>query len=169
MKLVLFLTLASLSIFGSFYYNSKKDKSDVPEYIKAKSANSGCVIVSKSGEFLMVKNAKTGKFSMPGGTMESGENAIATAERETLEEIGIKVEVVSLVKEMENGFILFLCKIDDSQKEINHEHKFKDEISGNSWINIAKVSKSELRFPDEYLEIYKMFESGNFDKYVETN
>ncbi|CAG9822552.1 unnamed protein product [Phaedon cochleariae] len=59
-----------------------------------------CVIVNDSDEVLMMQEAKkscAGKWYLPAGHMEKGENIITACEREVLEETGLKVHCTTLL------------------------------------------------------------------------
>lgn len=55
------------------------------------------VWVEHLGKVLMIERSDSGKWSLPGGTMEYGESLEVCATREVLEETGIAVEVVGMV------------------------------------------------------------------------
>lgn len=60
----------------------------------------GCAVVIFDGsreKILLTRRSDNGKWCLPGGRMEAGESAAETAERETLEETGLKVTVTKLV------------------------------------------------------------------------
>ncbi|GAA0934444.1 NUDIX domain-containing protein [Pseudonocardia zijingensis] len=50
-----------------------------------------------AGRLLLVRRCDDGTWELPGGQVEVGENAIATAVRETAEETGVDVRVTGLV------------------------------------------------------------------------
>ncbi|MER6216417.1 NUDIX domain-containing protein [Streptomyces sp. NPDC001674] len=54
-------------------------------------------VVNDADEILMERRSDNGRWGMPGGVQEIGENIAATVVREVLEETGISVEVVGLV------------------------------------------------------------------------
>ncbi|KAJ8961486.1 hypothetical protein NQ318_014734 [Aromia moschata] len=59
-----------------------------------------CVVINEYGEVLMMQEAKkscAGKWYLPAGRIEKGENIIAAAEREVLEETGLKIECTTLL------------------------------------------------------------------------
>ncbi|MCL2372828.1 MAG: NUDIX hydrolase [Defluviitaleaceae bacterium] len=53
------------------------------------------LVFNDSGQFLMVKHKKLGKWLPPGGHVNSGEYPCQAAAREVLEETGVQVEVIS--------------------------------------------------------------------------
>ncbi|KAJ8965619.1 hypothetical protein NQ314_004011 [Rhamnusium bicolor] len=59
-----------------------------------------CVILNEYNEVLMIQEAKkncAGKWYLPAGHIEKGENIIAAGEREVLEETGLKMECTTLL------------------------------------------------------------------------
>ncbi|WP_327168799.1 NUDIX domain-containing protein [Streptomyces subrutilus] len=54
-------------------------------------------VVNDSDEILLERRSDNGRWGMPGGVQEIGENIAGTVVREVLEETGISVEVVGLV------------------------------------------------------------------------
>lgn len=107
------------------------------------------VIQNKKGEILMLRRAKQpqkGKWAFPGGKLQAGETIQQAAERETLEEIGIKIKFdkvigyfPSLVYKKENlsfhtNLVPVLATIEeDSEITIEKEHD-KYEFVGLSKI-----------------------------------
>jgi 8-oxo-dGTP diphosphatase len=60
----------------------------------------GAVIVNDSGEILLLKRMKDpekGYWSIPGGTVEFGETIEETIIREVFEEIGVTIEIITLL------------------------------------------------------------------------
>ncbi|HLU58078.1 MAG TPA: NUDIX domain-containing protein [Pseudonocardia sp.] len=49
------------------------------------------------GRLLLVRRCDSGAWELPGGRVEVGEDAVATAVRETAEEAGVKVRITGLV------------------------------------------------------------------------
>ncbi|MGW1517556.1 NUDIX domain-containing protein [Streptomyces sp. NPDC002287] len=54
-------------------------------------------VVNDQGDVLLERRSDNGRWGMPGGVQEFGENISGTVVREVLEETGIRVEVVGLV------------------------------------------------------------------------
>ncbi|MFI8913555.1 NUDIX domain-containing protein [Streptomyces sp. NPDC053513] len=54
-------------------------------------------VVNDVGEVLLERRSDNGRWGMPGGVQEIGENIAGTVVREVLEETGIQVKVVGLV------------------------------------------------------------------------
>ncbi|MEW2136226.1 NUDIX domain-containing protein [Streptomyces sp. NPDC005409] len=54
-------------------------------------------VLNDAGEVLLERRSDNGRWGMPGGVQEIGENIAGTVVREVLEETGIHVEVTGLV------------------------------------------------------------------------
>ena len=54
-------------------------------------------VMNDAGEVLLERRSDNGRWGMPGGVQEIGENITATVLREVKEETGIDVEVIGLV------------------------------------------------------------------------
>ncbi|MFE6484100.1 NUDIX domain-containing protein [Streptomyces sp. NPDC057757] len=54
-------------------------------------------VVNDAGDVLLERRSDNGRWGMPGGVQEVGENITSTVVREVLEETGVRVEVVGLV------------------------------------------------------------------------
>lgn len=70
--------------------------------------NAGCMVIHEQ-RVLMVQQRITGKWSLPGGTAETGERAACTAQRETMEETGLVVSLQHKIVTLQNGFHLYRC------------------------------------------------------------
>lgn len=73
-------------------------------------ANAGCFIRGEKG-ILFVRDAWSGKWSLPGGTSEPGESPSQTALREVFEETQWKVFPQNRLAALENGFQIFHCQV----------------------------------------------------------
>lgn len=163
MKKISILIAILISVFCANFFYTSKSKSKFVKYDAKKPANAGCVIFDKNYRILFSIMSKDGKIAIPGGTSEVGESAMETAKRETFEEIGTSVEVFNPIKISENGFVYFLCKLNG---KVDHGHKFLEEISGNKWFDFNLEDDSSLRFKDEYLEIFNIIKTNDFEEYV---
>lgn len=59
--------------------------------------SAGAYVTDAEGRVLLIQRSDNGNWSLPGGAMDPGESLRACAERETLEETGIVVEVTGVV------------------------------------------------------------------------
>ena len=87
------------------------------------------------------------KWQIPGGSLEFGEKIYETLDREVMEELGIKVEVISPVPYIDTDifttrqivFITYLCKlVDDSEIILN------EEATDYRWFSIKDLDKIEV-------------------------
>lgn len=65
------------------------------------------VICIRDGEVLLIRRGKPprhGEWSLPGGRIEPGERVVEAAERELLEETGIKARIIGLVDVVDGLF-----------------------------------------------------------------
>lgn len=124
------------------------------------SANAGCMIRLED-RLLMVMDFWSDRWSLPGGTTESGETPEETAARETLEETGIDVEVGPLLNVAKNGFHIFACKAESIPTrggKIYPLLEFAFEIKKVEWIDLQKIADSSWRFRSESALIKSLFE-----------
>lgn len=73
-----------------------------PEAIKRTRA---AILLIEDGQVALIERTREGEvyYLFPGGGVESGESAPQAAEREALEELGLSVEVGSLIAEVSYG------------------------------------------------------------------
>ena len=115
------------------------------------------VLIKKDNKFLMTKRVsfdpKDKEFypyvwQFPGGGLEFGETPEETAKREMIEEIGVEVEIVSLIPKIytevrhswQGVFICFLCKLKNEKAKII----LNDEASEYNWFELNEISKLKL-------------------------
>ncbi|MBA53767.1 MAG: hypothetical protein CMK89_04870 [Pseudomonadales bacterium] len=94
--------------------HTPSDCGELPDDVHV--GNAGCMIIHDQ-KVLMVQQRVSGKWSLPGGTAESGERAACTAQRETREETGLEVSLKHKILTLQNGFHLYRCaaeSIDDA-------------------------------------------------------
>ena len=61
----------------------------------------GCgVIIEKGGKILLQHRTGEDNWCIPGGVMEIGETFVETAEREVLEETGLRVKRASVIRDL---------------------------------------------------------------------
>ena len=102
-------------------------------------------MIQKDGKTLFVRRSANKKFNpsrwaIPTGTVEAGESVNATATREALEELGVKVEVTELVRvhevpEFDVRLHFVRCKILEGEPEIQDHDEF-DKIE---WLTFDEL------------------------------
>ncbi len=63
--------------------------------LPAKRMGSGVIIRNRQGEILLLKTTYKDHWEIPGGVVETDESPRDTAQRETLEEIGLRIKIKS--------------------------------------------------------------------------
>ncbi len=113
----------------------------------------GALIVATDGDILLVRSPKWfGKYSIPGGHIESGESIMGAAVREAYEEVGLRVRPVRLIMIQEvinpesfykpgKHFIFFdvLCRASSKKVKIDGR-----EIVDYTWCKPAASLKLNL-------------------------
>lgn len=69
------------------------NKQNYYKSLPRKRMGSGVIVRNKKGEILVLKTNYKNHWEIPGGVVEKNESPKQTAERETLEEIGIKLKI----------------------------------------------------------------------------
>ncbi len=109
--------------------------------------------IKKDGRFLLTKRIHLdpedegfyhGAWQLPGGGMEFGETPEETLRREILEEIGVIVQIETLVPKIytevrnrwQGLFIVYLCAIPSSSIIV-----LNDEASEYGWFTLKEVKK----------------------------
>ena len=120
--------------------------------------------VRRDDRFLLVHERKHGQlWYLPAGRAEIGEDLIEAAERETLEEAGIPIEVDGIVRmEHSPSFrssrvrLIFSArpKDDTPPKSIPDEESLEAD-----WFSMEEVTRLPLRGPD-VLDIFSYLEAG---------
>jgi ADP-ribose pyrophosphatase YjhB (NUDIX family) len=90
-------------------------------------------VVFRSGELLLVRERKSGRWTLPGGWADVGDTPGQAAERETLEESGYRVEAHKLVALLDKARhehpvsidytykVLISCRLLDGEPATSHE------------------------------------------------
>ena len=96
-----------------------------------KKITTAITVTELNGRILIVKNAKAGKWTLPGGQIDKGEKYFQAAERETLEETGLVVKVKKNKKAKTKRYskknkkraVAYVGKVKGKKKvELSHEH-----------------------------------------------
>jgi 8-oxo-dGTP diphosphatase len=115
------------------------------------------VIVDDDGKYLLTKRAQLdkeddadfkGKWEIPGGGMNFGESPEETLHREVIEELGIEVDVQTLLPKIlhrvkndwQGIFICYLCTKAYEDDEI----VLNEECSDFGWYSLEEAKKLEL-------------------------
>ena len=122
------------------------------------------VVVRRGDRFLIVHERKHGQlWYLPAGRVEAGETFVAAAIRETLEETGVPVRAVGVLRvEHSPGPIaarlrvVFLAEpVDDTPPK-----RVPDEESlGAAWVSLAQLAKYPLR-GEEVEELFAYVMAG---------
>lgn len=117
-------------------------------------------IAENCGRILLVKKQRgpyTGKWDLPGGGVEMGENSIETLEREMQEECGYQVKEAKLVDVLNNR--ITYCNEQNEMEELTllsiiYKVTLKDGVLQNS----SKILKTEDVSSSEWSKITEMDE-----------
>lgn len=104
------------------------------------------IVVNNDGKFLVLRRSATdtrrpNQWDLPGGLVEDGDNIMATAIRETLEETEIEImkcELVYAFSDHEEEFgsgtwTFFLSRVNEDAVTISNEH------DDSRWMNIDEA------------------------------
>ncbi len=123
------------------------------------------VVVRLGQRFLLVHERKHGqKWYLPAGRVEPGENFVAAARRETLEETGVPVIIEGILKVQHtptlNGTarvrVIFVARPqDDTPPKNNPDH----DSLGSAWMSLEEMRRFPLR-GEEVLHIFEYVAKG---------
>lgn len=122
------------------------------------------VVVRKDDQFLIVHERKHGQlWYLPAGRVEPGESFQEAALRETLEESGIKVRLVGILRvehspkrEGTRVRVIFLAEPVDNQAP---KSKPDDESLGAAWVKLEDLANYPLR-SKEVNELFQYVAKG---------
>src|SRR5262245_36113961 len=121
-------------------------------------------VVRRGDQFLIVHELKHGQlWYLPAGRVEPGESFVAAAQRETLEESGVPVKAVGILRVEHSPSVsgtrlrvIFLAEpIDDTPPKRVPD----DESLGAAWVRLDELSKYPLR-GDEVRELFAYVAGG---------
>lgn len=120
-------------------------------------------IVEYCGKTLLVQKQRgpyTGKWDLPGGGVESGENSIETLEREMQEECGYQVKKAELVDVLNNRVtyineqneteeltllsIVYEVTLCDYVLQNSLKMLLNEDVSSSRWCNITEIAEDSL-------------------------
>ena len=124
------------------------------------------VVVRREDRFLLVHERKHGQlWYLPAGRVESGEDFITAAKRETVEEAGIPIEVDGIVRlehsPSRHGARVRLIVSAVATDETPPKTEPDGESLGAGWFTIEEVKALPLRGPD-VLDIFSHVSGGGF-------
>jgi phosphatase NudJ len=111
-------------------------------------------IVRRDNEFLLVQERKHGgRWFLPGGRVEPGEDLMSGAQRETLEEAGIPIVLDGILRiehtPMPTGEtrvrVFFVAHPLDNRPPKDYAD---EESLGAAWVSLARLSDLPLRSPE---------------------
>ena len=101
-----------------------------------------CILI-KEQQFLLVKQVKDSDdlWIFPGGKINQGENSIDCVKREMKEELGVDIEIVEKLGEVDNVWqgrrdllSCFICRVKDNKILIR-----KEEIREAKWFSLDEL------------------------------
>ncbi len=134
----------------------------------------GLLIKDSQNRFLLEKRAKEprkGYFALPGGFTDADESAEEAAERECIEETGVKPEHIVYICSAPNTYLyknieyktcdLFFTATLPDTAELKAQ---KGEVDGFEWVAIQNkddIEKCPLAFPSAKKALYAWLEQNN--------
>lgn len=123
-------------------------------------------IIKHEGKILLVNTKSTGKWFLPGGEVEIGEDMEDAVKRETYEECGIDVSVGKMIARKKTMFYYdptdnawqnycFFFECTPLGVKLTEDYQVEDDESEKpEWVEIAKLKKDDFQFPvDELFDI----------------
>lgn len=124
----------------------KRDMFEVHQYV---------FILNSNNEILWLKSNQNGLFVLPGGTLEYGENTLASLEREVMEETNIKVKNATPLEAFvyanptpPHYCVYYVATFASGKVKISHEHQ------GFAWRTWDKIKKNDVPSP-EFIRVAK--------------
>ena len=136
----------------TFYQNSKPTASPV--------------ILNNDNEVLLIKraiNPHFGKWDLPGGFLENGEDPIVGLKREAMEELSIEVEPIDVFKIFVDNYgyekgDFYTLNIFYRSKIVSGEIKLDEENSEFGWFSKDEIPWDDLAFKNTEIAIKKLFD-----------
>lgn len=106
--------------------------------------SAGCLVQAEGGVLLV--QDWSGKWALPGGSVNTMESARCGAEREVYEETGLTVRAEALATTFDNGFHLYWCAASSGVAPEIHRPL---EIQKVAWLAPGLVPVSSWRYPGQ--------------------
>lgn len=133
----------------------KTIRSDFTNETNAPFANSikpavAVAIINEQKEILLLKRSDSGKWTMPGGTLDFGEDLITCAIREVKEEIGYKVKITDIIGTYTNPNTVIAYSDGEVRQEFTILYKgeiksgqpvIDSESTAYQWINLDQAKE----------------------------
>lgn len=108
-------------------------------------------ILCRNGKVLILKTARSGRWELPGGRMDFGENAEQAFKREVREELGFKkvklgkfVNIWSFIS-LRNGINHHFIILDFEFSTDEDKIKLSKEHTDYKWIGINEINRIKMR------------------------
>ncbi len=120
---------------------------------------SAAVFDEDNGRILLIRRADNGKWAVPGGYMEAGENFIEACAREVSEETGLQVQVKRLISIYTNPHILLeyadgnrwqLAILHFEAKILDGELSQSDESTALQFYTLAETTRLDMSLLDHF-------------------
>ncbi|MED1203175.1 NUDIX hydrolase [Heyndrickxia acidicola] len=127
--------------------------------------NRGSVVLIKDNTVCLIKRKRDGLvyYVFPGGGIEEGETPEAAAEREALEELGVKVEIHKCISKIEyqGTQYFFLAEILDGAFGTGRGKEYTDKNRERGtylpmWVEIDKLSALNVKPMEMALKIQSL-------------
>lgn len=131
-------------------------------------------VENDEGAILMIQRSDNGRWALPGGGHDLGEFISETVVRETLEETGLKVEVVDMsgiytdpghVLVYDDGEARQQFSICFRARQVGGQMRTSNETTQVRWISPADLSKVDIH-PTMRLRIEHAMDRGRTSPYI---
>ena len=113
--------------------------------------SAGCLVWDARGALLV--KGWSGKWALPGGSVNASESPRCGAEREVFEETGLAARAGELAIVFENGFHLFWCAVPASAGPRIHRPL---EVADVIWWNFEALPDGTWRYPGQGAMIHEL-------------
>lgn len=107
-----------------------------------------CIVIEKNGMFLAAERAESphkGKFQLPGGFVDHGENAESAIVREVTEETGLTLHTIELLTSVAHDFTenVGLCDIVFFSNDWSGTPTPSDDVASLQWKPLTFINSAE--------------------------